>query len=127
MTIQNMDAFIDALWDWGFLDGCFGGTRIRVSDLDGMVERNGWCLIIEAKGLGKQIPRGQQIMFRVLAGKGFTILVLWGEPNQPKHMQIWYPHQHDPKPCTSSSIREVQDVVRRWFNWASANGSVNAA
>jgi len=35
--------------DWGFLDNSFSG-KIRVSDIDGIVEVNGHLLILEWKG-----------------------------------------------------------------------------
>ena len=63
MTIKNLEAFVENLWDWGFLDECFPGTRIRVTDIDGLVERNGHFLLIEAKSPGKDIPTGQRILF----------------------------------------------------------------
>lgn len=126
MTIKNLSAFVDALWDWGFLDECFAGTKIRVSDLDGMVERKGWVLIIEAKGMGKSVPPGQQIMFRALSQKGFTILTLWGQPNKPQMMQVWYPHKPSPQTQIATDEDGVKDIVRRWFNWANSNGGEEA-
>ena len=29
MTIHNKEAFLQGLWDWAILDGCFGNTRTR--------------------------------------------------------------------------------------------------
>ena len=127
MTIHNLDAYIGALWDWGFLNDCFVGTTIRVSDLDGIVERNGWFLVIEAKGSGKPIPRGQMIAFSALANKGFTILMVWGQPNSPEAMQVWYPNREEPQPQRAATIDDIKNIVSRWFNWANANGSVVAA
>lgn len=125
MTIHNLDSYIAALWDWGFLDKCFD-YGIRVSDLDGIVERNGWCLVIEAKGPGRAVPTGQRKMFAALVKLGFTVLVVWGKANKPQHMQVWYPHRRAPEkqvPATEDSIR---DIVERWFRWANANGSIEA-
>jgi hypothetical protein len=124
VTIHNIDSYVRSLWDWGFLDECFGDTGISISDLDGIVERNGWILALEAKGSGKQIPRGQVRTFRVLASKGFTILVIWGEPNAPESMQVWYPHREEPQRPRPARLDDVKDIVSRWFNWANANGSV---
>lgn len=122
MTIHNLDAYIAALWDWGFLDECFGNTRIRVSDLDGIVERNGWFLVIEAKSPGKDIPRGQRRLFKALVNKEFSVLVIWGEANKPQHLQIWYPHRAVPEVQVKASVEDIQDIVRRWFHWANENG-----
>ncbi len=49
--------------DWGFLDNAFSG-KIRVSDIDGIVEANGNLLILEWKGIGVPITKGQEIMFK---------------------------------------------------------------
>jgi hypothetical protein len=49
--------------DWGFLDNSFSG-KIRVSDIDGVVEANGHLLILEWKGNGVPATTGQEIMFK---------------------------------------------------------------
>jgi hypothetical protein len=41
MTINKLDAYVAGLWDWVCLDGCFGDTKIRPTDIDGLVERRG--------------------------------------------------------------------------------------
>jgi len=119
MTIHSPDLYCAALWDWGFLDDCFPGTRTRVSDIDGIVERKGRFLVIEAKGVNTRIPTGQLIMFEAMANKGMTVLIVWGNPNEPEQMQIWYPHRPYAEPAVPASVDDIRDVVRRWFNWAS--------
>lgn len=118
MSIRNKDAFMNALWDWGFLDNCFGNTRIRVSDLDGIVERNGEFLIIEAKGPGIPIPRGQSIMFSKMALKGMTVLIIWGEVNSPEFTQTWSRYKDQANPKREANVESIQKYVSRWFNWA---------
>jgi hypothetical protein len=121
MTIQNKKAFLDALWDWGFLDECFA-RGIRISDIDGAVERNGHLLFIEAKPLGKQLSTGQSIMFSQLASNGFTVLILWGECNKPVEMMIWIPHQANPLKKRDADEAKVKEFVRKWFTWADQVG-----
>lgn len=127
MTIHNLQAFVGSLWDWGFLDDCFGSTGIRVSDLDGIVERNDWHLVLEGKGPGVPVKRGQRRMFASLVRKGFTVVVIWGRPSTVEHMQVWYPHKAAPQPKTPANNDNVRDVVSRWFRWADANGNVGDA
>lgn len=113
MTIRNKDTFMQNLWDWGFLDDCFGGTRIRITDVDGLVERKGHFLLIETKSPGKDIPRGQQILFDAIAKQpNWHILVIWGLPNVPTMAQIWGCKQI---PADEMRIREI---VRRWYEYA---------
>ncbi len=123
MTIRNKKAYMDALWDWGFLDRCFGKTRIKVSDVDGAVERNGHVLFIEAKPPFKDISVGQAIMFSQFAQNGFTVLVVWGPTNEPAQMQVWIPHVANPLKRVQASQSHVQEFVRKWFVWADQIGS----
>ncbi len=117
MTIRDPEKFCAALWDWGFLDGCFGGTKIRVTDVDGFVERNGHYLVIEAKSSGASIPFGQAIMFRQMqAGKRHTVILLWGTPPIPEFIQVF-----GPKGTTQimpSSQEHLQKWVSNWFEYA---------
>lgn len=115
MTIRNKDSYVNALWDWGFLDDCFGGKKIRVTDVDGLVERNCHFLMIEAKGPGKEIPQGQQILFsnlRKTFDDRFHILVIWGNPNQPEEYQLWGYGKR------IGGTQEIKDLVRRWYLFA---------
>lgn len=117
MTIKNLEVFVENLWDWGFLDGCFGGTRIRVTDIDGLVERNGHFLLIEAKSPGKEVPTGQRILFdRLVQDKRWHVLIVWGEPNKPQEMQVWGYGK------MKGGEAKLQDVVRRWFDYAERQG-----
>lgn len=116
MTIRNLDAFVNALWDWGILDGCFGSSRIHPTDIDGLIERKGRFLLLETKSPNKEIPKGQQVMFDHLIGLGcFTVIVLWGEPNRPDFIQIW---GKDKKPTCLDDFRKL---VSRWYRWADGN------
>lgn len=122
MTIRNSKLFMDSLWDWGILDGCFGDTRIKPTDLDGLVERNGNILILEGKSPGKPITKGQEIVFnqfllinKIVGYRVFTIIVIWGTPNEPERIQQW-----GYTPC-DAGLEELRRVVSSWFNWASKN------
>jgi len=113
MTIRDLDKYVARLWDWGFLDQCFGATGIRVSDLDGIVERNGRFLVIEAKGTGQAVPVGQARLFRAFVNTGlFTVLVLWGETNKPARMSAF------PGPATACTTADILDFVTVWFQYA---------
>jgi len=77
--------------DWGFLDSSFSG-RIRVGDIDGVVEANGKLLILEWKTTGVDIPMGQDIMFsKITPGGNITVIVIWGDPEMtiPTHCQVY--------------------------------------
>ena len=77
--------------DWGFLDNAFSG-RIKVGDIDGIVEANGHVLIIEWKGAGVPIPRGQEIMFEQITKKNLiTVYVVNGDPAESvsSHLKVY--------------------------------------
>jgi hypothetical protein len=113
VTIRNIDNFVDSLWDWGFLDDCFGGTRIKVSDLDGIVERHGNVLILETKSPGAPIPKGQEILFNTLTSQsGFTVLVIWGDANKPVEAQVWG------RPRVPADEKRIKDFVASWYKRA---------
>jgi hypothetical protein len=118
MTLKNKKAFVDALWDWGFLDECFSPTRIRISDLDGIVERNGQVLFVEAKPPGKEISTGQYRLFSKLAARGFSVLVIWGDTNIPQEAMIWAPGKALPGRKLKADKERIKEIVCRWFSWA---------
>lgn len=116
MTINNPQAFVESLWDWGVLKGCFGETRIEPTDIDGFVERNGRFLILETKGPGVPVTMGQEITFRKLKQTGlFTTFVIWGEPGNPIEMRIIA------RECDleiEADIGVLREWVTKWFKWA---------
>ena len=117
MTIENPDEFLANLWDWAILDGCFGETRIRPTDIDGLVERNGRFLLIEAKSPGVEIKTGQMITFKKLIDTGcFTVLLVWGERNQPQRITLMTPHIT--KEYETASLDTLRGITRSWFTWA---------
>jgi hypothetical protein len=117
VTIRSLKSYVDALWDWGFLDGCFGGSRIRVSDVDGIVEHNGYFLLIEAKSAGKDVPRGQAILFdHLVANEHWAVLVIWGAPGVPKMARFW-----GKKPFGADEAK-IQEMVARWYKHADDAG-----
>lgn len=118
MTINNAETFVKSLWDWSCLDGCFGDTKIKPTDIDGFVERNNLFLIIETKLLGVQIPHGQMITFDRLIKTGyFTIFIVWGNPGKPEEMMIITRHGSGTK---KANLETFRNDVKRWFAHADA-------
>lgn len=116
MTIRNIDKFVDSIQDWAILDGCFGQTRIRPSDIDGFVERRGSCLFLEGKGEGVPMPTGQAIAFSTLAKQGNTVIVFWGKDHGISRMRVIT--KDNPgvvKPCT---LQDLRNAVKSWYEKA---------
>jgi hypothetical protein len=114
MTINNPQAFVDGLWNWAVFNGCFGDTRIRMTDIDGLVERRGQFLAIEAKQVGVALHTGQEMVIHALRQTGyFTVLVVWGEPGAPVRVKAYTPSGISPVlPCDLTKLRQL---VATWF------------
>jgi hypothetical protein len=117
MTINNPEQFCKSLWDWGCLDGCFGQTRIKPTDIDGFVERKGHFLLFETKLPGADIPEGQWITFNQLLKTGkFSIIIVWGKPGIPEEIKVLTgKHERNYKDI---DLLKLRDVVSSWFKWA---------
>ena len=116
-NINNQQHFIESFWDWTFLNDCFGETKIRVTDIDGLVERNGKFLLIETKMPSSPIPMGQSIMHKGLLKTGsFTIFIIWGKPNATEEMQvITTAKDHGIRKANNDTVKKM---VKAWFDFA---------
>lgn len=117
MTIHSPDIYAANIWDWGFLDECFSPSKIKITDIDGLIERNGHFLLIETKMPDIEIPKGQSILFdALLKTRCFHVLIIWGYRNKPEHRMFWgYSRK---VPATEQSIKEI---VKRWYTIANRN------
>lgn len=92
-NIRSIEEYTRSVWDWGWLNDCFKPTPIRVSDVDGIVERNGHFLFFEGKGIRPDGERvvvgvGQRILQDALFSTGrASIITLWGKTNNNLHEQ----------------------------------------
>lgn len=121
MSIRNAQAFVDSIWDWGFLDSCFGKTKIKVSDVDGIAERNGKFLFIETKGDSVPVPLGQKIMHdNLLKTNIFSVIILWGEANKTIS-KIKLMHQGLVIEEHNISFERLKELVAQWFAWANSS------
>ena len=117
MTIENPEAYLASLWDWACLDGCFGESKIKPSDVDGRVERNGKILEIETKLPGVPVPMGQEIMIETLVKVyGFTELIVWGHPGRPEKIELRTPHIT--KVYENTSMDQLRGIISQWYEWA---------
>jgi hypothetical protein len=108
-NIRNLEVFVSTLWPYDIFNDCLPG-KIKFSDLDGIIERNGSIFILETKRIetkvelktvnGKTtiveresyfVPEGQTIMFDALSKKeDFTIIVVWyKEKGKPEKAKVW--------------------------------------
>lgn len=113
-NIRNEKYYHDSWWDWTPYNQCFDGTKIRITDVDGLVERKGHFLLIETKRPGVDIPSGQRILFdRLKEQPRWNILVIWGETNCPQTYQLW-----GYSTIYRGNQSDIIQVLRRWFRHA---------
>lgn len=111
------------LWDWTPFNDCFGDSGIRISDVDGMVERNGQFLMLDGKRIGREgqtyIAPGHIRMYRRFAeSKGGHSIVFHGHPPATiEVVRIWRPGGglQGPEPC---DLGRLKKIVSNWYVWA---------
>jgi hypothetical protein len=119
--INNPEKFLASIWDWSFLDNCFGNTKIKVSDIDGVVERNGQFLFIETKGHGVTIPHGQNILHKALIAMGnATLFIIWGDPNETASQVEIHCRGGEIIVRRDVTTSQLQDFISKWFDFANA-------
>lgn len=123
-NIRNIDTFIDNIPDWSIFNQIFSNKKIRITDGDGMIERAGNLCVLECKSPGKEIPLGQQIMFRNLSQAGTaTCIVLWGKDNVYTKLRL-YTANGKQKEFDNINNEFVISVLQQWERWALRNSKV---
>ena len=125
---QGENCYIEQILpNWGVFNECFAPTKIRITDVDGLVERNGQFLFIEAKQNTKTIPIGQRILFEQLTRNAphISVLLLYAD-NISQEMDIQeYAEFQDGKMTrgwTPTNTEEMKNFVTRWFKRANEGG-----
>ena len=115
-NLRDRDAYRDAAWDWSIFNGCFGG-KIRPSDIDGVVERKGHFLFLEAKAKRGRMGVGQEILLRRLSGlPRCVVLVMYGDNDNPESMQLIRGGNVERRqPCDLDIVRMF---VEAWYDAA---------
>ena len=115
---KSKPARYDGVFDWSWTDGCFGETKIKPMDWDGVVERYGNFIVFETKNPGIEIPMGQRITLEAAHKTGlFTIMLIWGK-SCPENFEVWFPNGKIRK---YEGIEKARQVVMKWFEYANAS------
>lgn len=124
-NIRSQSAYKNSFWDWTRYNSCFAPTKIRISDLEGIVERHGLFLMIETKQPGIDPDEGQRILLERLAAlPDFTVIIVWGVLNQPEKMlRIGRGKRIADGPRVPCNVDILWKFIRSWFLYAdSRNG-----
>lgn len=127
-NIRSVEKFRQAFWEWAPYNSCFisaegQATGIRISDIDGHVERNGHFLWIETSEK-QDISIGQMRSIKRRAARGDTVVILQGKPNAPEFIQIFRPYEENSRRYVCDA-KMVAVFFRGWMLWAELNGFVN--
>lgn len=117
----SLAAGFDGVFDWSWTIGCFGDTKIKPMDFDGVVERKGNFIIFESKEIGIEIPKGQKIALETMWHRGgVTLFYVWGK-TQLEKAQYTLPKRKGRYYKVSKWIYGVdaaKDFVKSWYNFA---------
>ena len=109
-NIHNWEHYQESLWDWTAYNDCFGGN-IRISDIDGVVERNGNFLWIETKGIDADVTTGQAILFdQLIKLPGHHVLIIYGDTDKPHSYRFWGHYKR--RQCTQE---DIEAILKRWY------------
>ena len=106
-------------WDV-FNTECFMPTNIKMSDIDGVVERKGHFLFFEVKQNTKTIQYGQRLLFENLTRDAphISVILLYAQ-NVSENMDIQeyavFKEGKMSQNWTPTSTEEMQRFVRSWF------------
>lgn len=88
-NLRDTEKYRDTIWDFTPFNGLFAHPKIKIGDIDGAVMWKGELLIVEFKSPHATSIDGQQLLFgRLLMRGNCTILLVEGETNEPKTIQI---------------------------------------
>lgn len=117
MNIRNPNLYLSSFWHWENFNDCFEDTNIRITDVDGLIERKGHFLLLETKLPGVDVPKGQAILFdAIIKQKNWNVLVIWGKTDMPRHWKLWGKEK-----VYSGGLFDLKDFISRWFHHADSN------
>lgn len=107
--------------DLTLYDQCFPG-RIGMTDADGVVEVNARFLMVEWK-TGRAIPRGQELMFERLTGKGddWKVVVVDGNPATGETRGWCVFHNGQAAGWQDGDLDGLRTLFRQWADWAQSD------
>ena len=116
------EEYAKKLWDWTPLNNCFE-RKIRLTDIDGLVEANNHFLLLEGKTTNIDLPRGQKIALERLAKlPEFTVIVFEGNPPDLETIISW---KVLGKNKYNGGFQDFRNFIKQWFIWAEKDNERN--
>lgn len=115
-AIKNFDAFGEGRVDFTAFNDALPG-KLGLTDIDGLMERHGYFLILEKKKPGHIISWGQEITFKALIKlEKFTVVVFWGSERAPQKIRL--STLSGTRFIVPDSSHTLVEIIKRWFAWA---------
>jgi hypothetical protein len=115
--IRSVERLNQSIVRWEFLDDCFPNKE-RPTDIDGAIEKKGHILLLEHKGKGARISRGQSIFFREFSKKpNCKVFVFFGamKNNIPQDIDRLVVYEDGLyREVAQPSIKKFKDMIREW-------------
>lgn len=113
--------------DWGFLDNAFTGN-IKISDIDGIVERNGHFLMLEWKKPNVKVTTGQDIMFmNFIKYANHTVFLINGDPKTSTPLELTiYSGIHGKMQKINCDAKMLFRYCKMWINNAESKTKASA-
>lgn len=116
--LRNRAAISTGRLDLPDYDGCFGGEAnlCGFTDLDAVVERNDFILIVEMKKPGEELTTGQKILLESFSSKdNITVLVRWGIRGRTDRIMVFG--------CHDVPIKSSEGTFKRFLSswWAASD------
>jgi hypothetical protein len=97
---------------------CFPG-KISFGDIDGVVEINGYTLMLEWKGNDQPIPKGQATMHRKTTFYGNnSVICIHGDPETMAVWHVGYFHLGRWTDWHEQTLPGAKEAVSSWAQWA---------
>lgn len=99
-------------------DECFPG-KINFTDIDALVEINGYFCLLEWKGLGSTLTLGQEIMVKQFTkSRGNLVVAIEGDAevmSVDRYLIYWNGRADK---WTAGNLNDVKRRLRGWVAWA---------
>lgn len=116
---QSKPANFDGIFNWKWMEGCFGQTKITPTDHDCVVERYKHYLICESKLPHVAIPQGQLIALEgLMSPKSFCVMKIWGK-QEPIYFETMFGINGKIYREKGNGVERARDFVKKWFQYAS--------
>nr|AGC72350.1 single-stranded DNA-binding protein [uncultured bacterium A1Q1_fos_2004] len=116
MTINSAHRYLQGVWDWAILDGCFGDSKIKPMDIDGYIERRGHKFFLECKAPGVEPSYAQYTALRSLVSDGHAVMMLWGRRDQPEKLRLMAGKCDRVE--EDIDLGRVRQIISDWYQWA---------